>query len=543
MDDSLNYTELRTHKKSKYFYLLIALIIFHVIANITWIILNNQPPTWDAGLHTVLSFKIYESFSSLFTVSSYYPPFVHVIGSIFVSILGYSFKSVELTGTLFFVTALIYIYLYTKELIKSPKIAFFSALFFSLFITIFDQSRYHMLDIPLTAMVVGSLYYLEKSDNLIKKRPSMLFFLFFALAILTKWYAVIFITIPLVFRAIELIKNREYFRVQIKNILLGLVVFLVLVLPWYLINLNSLINIAAYTSTAELADPQSRFSIENILFYPKLIIIFQTSFLGFIFFIVSLVFFIKNSINKQKLLIFLSILFIYSVFTLIANKNIRYLIPMMPFVAIIMGFGADWILKKGKFLSSFLFSATITYLVLSYFILSFGFPIYPNYQYAFNFPILGWTDVYYLNDHPIKIIYEDNQKLPYSNLVEEISSLIDNDNVRTLTLVDTPYINDYLLNPKLYFKDSKAEFNITEYFPLNKVDDINKFLNDNVDVIITSKNYIGLEGGIREYKSVKRFHEFVLSGKLKNFEKVKEYELIGDEYHPNDTIILLKKVF
>lgn len=542
MDNSINYTEVKPHKKSKYFYFLLVLIAFHIISNITWIILNNQPPTWDAGLHTIISFELFKSFKDFFTVSTYYPPFVHFIGSILVLILGYSFKSTQFTGTLFLSLALIYIYLYSKEIFKNPKIAFYSSLFFSLFITIYDQSHYHMLDIPLTALVFGSLYYLEKSNNLTKKGFSLLFFLFFALASLTKWYAWVFIAVPIAFKFINVFKDRKTTRMPIKNILFGILLFIALVSPWYIINIKPLLRIASYSSTAEAADPQKFFSIENLLFYPKLIIMFQTSFLGFIFFIISSVFFIRNALKKEKLLLLLSILFIYLVFTFIANKNIRYIIPMMPFIAIIIGYGTTWTLEKGRFLTTFIFSTTLTYMLLTYFILSFGFPIFPNYKYAINFPVLGWTDIYYLDDYPVKVLYEQNPKLPYSRIVEEISKY-SKGNARTLTLVDSPYINDYLLNPNLYFKEPNVQISIIEYQPLEKVDDINKYLNDNADFIIISKKYIGLEEGIREYKSLERFHKYVLSGDLKNFKKVKEYELVGDEYHPDDTIILMKKVY
>ncbi len=539
MDNSINYTEVKPTKISKYFYYLLGLIIFHIVFNTIWIILNNQPPTWDSGLHTVKSFEMFKSFKDLLTISTYYPPFVHFIGSILVLIVGYSFKSTQITGTLFLSVALIYIYLYSKELFKNPKIAFFSSLFFSFFITIYEQSRYHMLDIPLTAMVFGSLYYLEKSNNLVNERFNLLFFLFFALATLTKWYAFIFILIPVLFKIFKIFKEAIYKKINIKNLFFGLLIFLILILPWYLVNLKSLLTIAIYTSTAELADPQRLFSIENLLFYKKLIIMFQTSFLGFIFFITSLVLFIKHSLKWRSLLL-ISILFIFLVFTMISNKNIRYIIPMMPFIAMIMAFGADWILERRKFLNTFLLSTTLSYLVISYFILSFGFPIYPNYKYAFNFPVIKWLDVYYLDDFPVKVIYEQNQKLPYSSIVEEISKFGKRE-IRILTLVDSPYINDYLLNPTLYFKDPKVQFSIIEYQPLSEVSDINQYLNQNADIV--SKNYIGLEEGIREYKSLEKFHEYIISNKLKNFEKVKEYELVGDEYHPNDTIILMKKSF
>lgn len=546
MDGSINYTEVKPHKKSKYFYFLLGLILFHVISNIIWIILNNQPPTWDSAHHTLLSMRIFESPFNFLNISNYYPPFVHLIGTILIFIFGYSYKVIQLTGTLFLGLSIIFIYLFAKEIFKSEKIAFFSSLFFSFFITIFEQSRIHMLDIPLTALVFASLYFLERSNNFLNKKHTLLFFISFALMTVTKWYGAVFIIISLIFKLFRLFVNKFDTKNAIKNILIGIFIFLAFVLPWYLANLDTLLKNAFYFSAGELADPQKLLSLGNFLFNLKLIIMFQTSFLGFLFLLTSLFFFVKNSFNSQKVMIFLSIIFAYLVFTLISNKNIRYLIPMMPFFAIIMGFGADFILRKGRFLLKSFLITTFIYMIISYFILSFGFPIFPKYKYAFNFPVFGWTDVYYLHTYPVKAVYEPKQKLPYNEILDDIKEIKEG-NIRIIVISGSDYINYNILNPYLYKNSIKnrRDLYIDDFSLINSLGnqeiEIQQYLTKNIDFILISKNYLGLPGSIREYDGLKRFHEYVLSEKLENFEKVKEYKLVGDEYHPDDTIILLRK--
>lgn len=553
MDNSINYTEVKPHKKSKYFYFLLGLIAFHVISNITWIILNNQPPTWDAALHTMLSLQMYGfmkeallgfKITEFLSISNYYPPFTHIFGVFMISILGYSFKILQFSGTIFLSLALFFTYLFTQELFRNERIAFFTSFFFSFFILVFQQSRHHMLDIPLTALILISLYFLIKSENLINKKYTNLFFIFSAFATLSKWYALIFITFPFIFLFVESLINKVEAKKVFKNILVGSILFLILTLPWYIVNSKFLTGSISVTSTPELSDPQSFFSIDNLLFYLRQTIMFQTSFLGFIFFVLSLYLLIKNKLKRSGMLVVFSLVFTYLVFTLIGNKNVRFLIPLMPFVAMVMAYGTNWILNKGKFLTNFVFSATLTYLVLSYFILSFGFPIYPNYKYAINFPILKWTDIYYFHTYPVKALYEPKPKLPYLDIIKDIDS-IKIKNIRILMLADTEYINNGIIDPKLYSNVIKVKknFDFINYDILSKVKNTQNFLNENVDVILISIKYLGLHEGIREYEDLNRIHSFVLSGKLENFEKVKEYQLVGDEYHPDDTIILMKKSF
>ncbi|MFH1827369.1 MAG: glycosyltransferase family 39 protein [bacterium] len=551
MNDSINYTELKTHKKSKYLYLLISLVLFHVVFNLIWIILNNQPPTWDAAYHTTLSFQMYSfakeamlglKIKEFLLISNYYPPFTHIFGTFLITILGYSYKILQFSGTIFFSIALVFIYLYTKELFKSERIAFFSAFFYSFFILVFQQSKFHMLDIPLTALVFMSLFFLLKSNNLTNRKFSLFFFIFAGLAFLTKWYAVIFIMLPFIYCFSGLFKRNVEYKKILKNILIGLTLFLIITLPWYVVNLKFLISSLLITSTPELSDPQNLFSLNNFLFYLKQTIMFQTSSIGFIFFMVSLYLLLKNKSNKNLQMVIFTLIFTYIIFTIIGNKNIRFLIPLMPFVAMIMGYGAHWIFKKGKFFTTFLLSITITYLCLSYFVLSFGIPIYPSYKYAVNLPVIKWTDIYYLHTYPVKAIYEPKQKLPYLDIVKEIED-IKIKNLRVLMLADSEYINNGIITPQLYANsiNNIKNFDFVDYDLL--IDkNIQNFLDINVDVIVVSKNYLGLEEGIREYKDLERFHKFTLSGSLKNFEKVKEYSLVGDEYHPDDIIILLQKV-
>lgn len=401
-----------------------------------------------------------------------------------------------------------------------------------------------MLDIPLTAMIFGALYFLEKSKSLTDRKNIFLFFLFSGLTFLTKWYGLIFISIPALFYLYEAFQKKSITKKAVINLSLGFIIFLTLIAPWYGKNFYNVLDTISTTSAGELADPQRIFSLENLLFYLKLFIIFQFSFVGSIFLLVSLILLFLKGLDKKTRIVLVTIVITYLVFTFIGNKNIRYLIPAMPFFAIVMGYGFYDILKRGKTLLIFFSSLVISYYVLSYFILSFGAPIYPQYKYAINFPVLGWTDVYYLHNYPVKVIY-DEPKLPYEQILKDVLT-VRGGGVRVLLLADSDYINNGILNPYLYEELESRKNNIL-FIGYDRLEDkntdnqMNNFLDREVDVVLLAEKYIGLPEGIREYQSVERFRDFVLSGRVQDFTEVNKYYLQGDEYHPKDKLIFFKK--
>lgn len=562
----LNYTKLDNkihHQKKpidKYLLALFILIAFHVVGNLIWIYLNKVPPTWDAALHTILSLRFMEYLkTNLFNfnifnflkISEYYPPFIHWVGVVFGFLGNGQYKIIELTGTLFFALAIFFLYLYSEKLFKNKLIAFFSAFFFSFFITIYQQSRDHMLDIPLTALILGGLYFLEKSRGLSDRRNTLIFFLFLSLSFLTKWYAIFYFSIPVVGLILYGLK-KDRFKVPFKNIIIGFGMFIILATPWYLVNLPRIIEIGKVTATPELADPQHILTIENLVFNLKLIVMFEITFIGFIFLLGS-IFLLLRKVKNRPVWIILGITCLnYIIFTIIPNKNIRYTIPMMPFLAIIMACGLQYSFYKDKLLLTVISSFLVFYYVVSYFILSFGIPVPPSFTYSLKLPFLGWTDVIYLNNHPVKVIFDKNiwpNKMILADVFNS-SNFENNRNIVLLNLVDRGYLNGYNLDPILYPDLSPGSRQIQVFFipflgRYKSEVSMKTFLDQEVDFALVPEKYIGLPERIREYNHMLRFQQFFLKGKASNFEVIKEYTVSGDYFHPElfpyDKILLYKK--
>lgn len=521
------------------------LVLFHLVANSIWIYLNQVPPAYDAGFHTVLSMRSFDyikgfpgnfSIAEFLAISKYYPPLSHIIGTLFVWLGNYNYQFIQLTGTVFFSLSLIMMYIYTARLTKNKATAFLSAVLFSFFYLEFRESRSHMTDMPLTFFVIGGLYFFEQSDNLRSRIFSIFFFVFFSLAFLTKWTSLIFFLFPVFRVGIKLLKKDGIAKRDIvKNIFLGLIITLVFCLPWYYVNLKTIVQIAQVTSTPELDDPSILFSQDNIFFYLRQLIIFQISFIGFLFFIISIIRLniVRRYTNILKILI-VQIVVGYIFFTFfIGNKNVRFLFPMMPFIAIVMAMGLVDIRNRiGK---SLLIGTILTYYVFSYFVVSFGIPLYPKYKHTINFPLVGWVDVYYLSDKPVSAMYKkenwENDRI--ASLILEHSKGLKH--FIYFINIEKPYLNASTIHLSIYSLSKGFPKNIQEVdtnFPIilngsaefvNQAD-LEQWVNE-IDFVTIPLRDIGPQEAMRDYNVRRQIQQYFLKTTPYGFTKVSTIDL------------------
>ena len=407
---------------------LLSLLLFHFVFNLLWIFLDTSPLPWDQAGHTRLAFHFANFIKDLgflrivdyFSISSYYPPLVHTIASIPILIFGNPVDIGQITITVFFLFSIALVYILTLDLFARRDIAIVSAFIYSFLPSVFELSRWFLLEIPLLTFVLAGIICLLRSDGFSNRKYALGFFVFAAFAFLTKWLAFFYLIFPASLVFYSFLKNTPELKLVAKeSILKGLSIFLLLLLPWYLININSLIPDILTNVQGERVDP-GLLSLQNIIFYLYLFINFQLTLFVFILFLISLVFFaIKNFPNK--ILIIGYIVFIYVVFTLISNKDLRYILPIAPFTVMIMS--AFLIKLKDRFrnLGRLILACLAAYLISYYFLLSFRFPINLSYQKAIEFPVIGWVD--YVNIKDVLAHAYDRTSWPQKEILSDIESL------------------------------------------------------------------------------------------------------------------------
>ena len=381
-----------------------------------------------------------------------------------------------------------------------------------------------MLDIPLTAMFFLTLYFWERFKKVDKYRYLYLSAITGAFAQLSKWHAGIFLIVPAIFLLIHLIKTNRFNKpLFILHIVLAGLLCLVITLPWYYFNFSEFIRLGKINYEGEPDDPHNLLSFSNSFYYLWLIATFQTTIFGFVLFLSSIWIAIRKKITYLSLP-FVTFLFCYAFFTyLVINKNIRVIFPIMPFVALFM---AQSLESGGKILK-ITSIVLIGYIVISYSILSFGFPVKPNYK----------NDIVYWSTSPVNLLYS-SPAIKYDEINKKIISYsAKKQPINVLVGLNQQYFYQGQLILEIYMENrgdlSKAYKllrNKIKFVELNKTiprdKDVSYYLKDK-EIVLTAQNYPSNPEDQKNvlYPLVMKIQKYLLSNENTLFIKEATYDL------------------
>lgn len=505
---------------------LFLLLAFHLLANLIWISLDKTPPAWDQTGHTLISLNFVDFFKgqsqvNFFQISDYYPPFVHLIVALTMLFAGPLLLIGPLVVTGFFLLAIAFLYLYAKEVFNDEKIAIFAAFFFSFLPVVYGQSRTFLLEIPLVALILGSLYSLEKSKKFTNLKNSLLTAILLGLALLTKWVAIVYLSIPII-TSLKLSR--------LKNLALSFGVITLISLPWYFINFSNILSRAKVSFTAEVADPQALFSLQNFTYYLSVLANFHLTWLGMILLLLAIPILIHFK-KEKAIFITVIIISIYLIFTLIPNKDPRYILPILPFASIVIAALLVKIMSSNRYLGISITLFVSLYYLIYFFSLSFGVPLNPkeiDYQRAVKLPIIGWVDYINLGKTTSKYLAPQFETIiwPQKQIITDLGSNDRNAFTKVLVLVDKSELN--AKNLELYQKQQKNAFiKFWAPYDLNPFSEVSKmeaYLAYFDYVLIPNKSF-GPEDALRHLSILKQLKEYLI---FSNFEKVKfikQYDL------------------
>ena len=426
------------YKSKKIFFLLIA---YHIVTNFIWIANSTAPLPWDQAGHTRLAIQFANYFKTLgflriidyFTISTYYPPLIHTIVGLFIVFFGHPVQMGEITVTVFFAISIFLVYIYALDLFKRPSIALVSTIAYSFMPIIVEHSRWMLLEIPLLTLVLASLICLNRSETFSNNKYTNFFFIFAALALITKWLALVYLAFPVGLTLFKWLKSHD--REPLERLIKPFLLFLLIALPWYIINSKEFINGALTYSQGAGSVPSHILSFQNFIYYIYLFINFQLSMFPAIIFIIGLIYFLLKFKSEQKLLVSGSMLFIYLVFSFILNKDWRYTMPIVPFAAMIIGICLVRLRDNFKIIGSIVIYITVLFLITYHLVLSFR-PLDFHYQKAIDFPVIGWIDYVNINDN-LAHAY-NNTQWPQKEI---LLSIPNNEKSLILCLVDQERFN------------------------------------------------------------------------------------------------------
>lgn len=520
------------------FFLLAIVVGSVLIANLFWIELNQLSPYFDTSGHTILTYIFAQIFGgdyefngirALLTQSNYYPPLTYFFGSIVTLLFGFDYKILQNFSSLLLIPTAGLLYLYTKKITKSSIWAVFATSLFVLFPVIWEQARYYMLDLPLTMWVLASIYSLEKSDLFKKPLPVILFFMFAGFAQLTKWYGFVYLIVPFClsfYGAFKQHSNKTDLFLRVGKYSL---VALAIVLPWYLANFSVLIKDTIFFSHAHYQNPTATFSLQNFLYYPTLMLNFQIVSVMFLWLIVSLVMFIFGK-SKLKKFLLLQIVISLLVFTLLGNKNVRFTMPLLPFLSIIMGYGLIELRERAKSVAYGIWIALISFGLLFMTVNSFGIPFKINKMYFLSL-VPNW-DIFILLDGTSDIIPYHYQQTEWSakTVLDTISNRTSDTPPNVYVGINSQYLSQPVIEVFKFQEDSPVTFATPPFDsrePLDTPSKIQAYL-EPFDYLIVPKVSVGPKHHVN-YNNLEAIREYILSGKTRVYKWVTTYNLPDGE--------------
>lgn len=376
-------------------------------------VFNSASSLWQKTAEVIRVFGAPVKHSSV-----YWPNGLNLNAAIFYFIFGKSLFAAKLSLLPYLFILLIATYLIGKAM-HSGFTGFLAGFILFMYPLIFESSRQFQLDFPLTAMVALNILLLLKSEDFKNRMFSFLFGIFLGWAMLIKGQAILFIFWPLVFvlfGAFTKIKadspGQSLSLKVLGNIFIFTITAVLVTSLWWGDKIGSMAqSLNEHVFNAQKAAEASftldkKYSLESIGYH--VITLYLSSLGPFFFaaFIFSLPVFLKRKIRqKSTYLVWLIIpLLLFSL--VFSIKHARFLMPVLPAIALITAYGISQI--KNKYIL-FLTTVILICVALTQF-------------YILSFVDLGRRDNYF--KHYCRTVYEASPPRMRDLKIEEISEII-----------------------------------------------------------------------------------------------------------------------
>ena len=495
--------------------LLFLLLFFHLVGNIIWIKLNNAPPAWDEAYNTMRSLDYFHFFEGLFlgkvdvlgfltAYIDYYGPLVRIITGFLSLIFSPQIKLAQFVATPFFLGTIYLIYLLGSKLFKNKWIGLLAAFLFSFFQVIYNDSRWLLLDIPMTFFTLLAVYFFIKSNFFENRKYTVFSFIAVLLSVLTKFQGVLYLLVPYFWGLTILIKNKYYKR--LRNILIGSLIFII---PSAFYVIPSIEKIKLYYGLAvpgePLVDPIYLLNPLTWTHHLKLFINYEITFPIFIFFLISLYFFIRydtlrvrETINTlpegeshYNWFLITNIIFYYIFFTVFPNKDMRFLFPILPFTALIFarGFFLFWEKYKRSAIEVLVFITLFNFMM--YFILSFEIPFKKGRIFFVVVPYISDIAILNLKNYPV--LTYDSFIYPQEQIINDLKLISRGKELQIVLIPNFEWFNDNNLGiyDRLYLTQNITTLRSGGRIRFESREELNTYMNE-YEYFLTTPGEVGV---------------------------------------------------
>lgn len=389
-----------THRE--YLYGLIVTIVY-MAGVLIWRSIDQRPPHWDMARHLYTA-EVYSQLLSghqwldLIWHYMYYPPLLYIWAAKWQALFGHSVMSAVVSNVLW-VGLIVGSMIAIGRSLRVQYAGILGSVFFLTMPLVGSVIRDFQIDIPLTAMVALTLAVLIRTKRFTSLNWSLFCGICFGLGMLTKWTYPAFVALPAAVVMLAGLSTKHDRRLVLQNIITSLAVGTVIAQPWYVRNIDAVRGDFRANGTAagvNEGDPAIR-SLAGLLWYPRAIL---RDYLWLPWLAPVAAAFAhalktrSQNLSLETLVLLSSSLGGLLCFTLLRNKDARYILPIFVGVSIWAGVQlASWLRKNPTQLLTGLIGALI---VLSYLATSF---ISFNANLVFG-PLTWWRSTGYITGSP-----------------------------------------------------------------------------------------------------------------------------------------------
>jgi hypothetical protein len=320
--------------------LAVAFLLFSA-STIAWISMNKTPPSWDPADHIRFSYEYYKPLAELdlsgfveafFYKRHYYPPFYHLLIAGLFLITGPGIFAAAIANLLLLGALMAALYRLGCRL-YSAEAGLMAALIAPTYHVNAALLHEGFVDFALMCCVAISLMLLVETQYFSRRGASIIFGLSLGIGMLCKQPFIIFLGLPTLYAI--LVSAYERRPSAIKNIALALSAAAVIGALWYAPHLKDIQEIYQINREGAVAEHEPPLlSYYSNLGYIYYLASQQLQLPLFTFFLIGLVISALRY-RRERMLLYLCILSGLVVFTFIANKDIRYTVPLLPAVALV----------------------------------------------------------------------------------------------------------------------------------------------------------------------------------------------------------------
>lgn len=332
-------------------------LVFIILSTstIVWTLRDRTPPPWDPSDHLRYAYDYYRLLAhtdfagfarEVFTAKHYYAPFVHLVTAVVFLILGAS----RLTGLAVNLLSLAAILWGTAGMSRriygdssaarnnhtsAPPVwlsvlpAMIAACYH------FNAWLMHdaFLDFPLVAAVTVSFASLIRAGDFVDRRKALAFGIAAGVGMLVKQTFAFFFILPALYVVGRILWTRD--RRAILNLTLAAVVLILIAALWYVPHLRDVIAIYRENQQAAVNENEAPlFNFDSNFFYVHALLSMQVQLPLALLFVGGLAYSLVRC-RKQSVLLYLWLLSGLVSFALIANKDVRYTVPVLPAAAVL----------------------------------------------------------------------------------------------------------------------------------------------------------------------------------------------------------------